>query len=104
MLYQKILILKCLYCFPLLVFEYRNRASTVMVQKITTLHHERFYDPMKLRIFVSLRILTKFKFSSAELPEVFSCLWRDISKELIVYSSSILPSNLYIHKYNRVLR
>ena len=77
-LQREVFIHKLLLRYSILVFEYRHRALTIIVEEVSTLQHKIFYYTMKFAIEVSDRPIIKFEFTGYELAEILNSLGDDV--------------------------
>ena len=60
----------------------RRRTSPIAINEITTLYHEFFNHSVEFAVFVTLRSAEMvFRFTRAELAEVFCGAWDDVGEE-----------------------
>jgi hypothetical protein len=75
--------------FKILVFKSwtvnRFAASSIMIDKVTSLSHESFHNSMKNRTLIS-----KTFFMCCKLSKILACLWCYLIKELYFYSPDFL--------------
>jgi len=69
--------------------------SAIVACEITTLGHEARNNAVKARVFEAKPLLT-----SAQATEVLSSLWANIGPQLNLYTSSVLASDLNVHKHD----
>lgn len=81
-----------------------GNSSTISINKISTLNHEIFYDPVEGAPLVSYRNPIFSEFSCAELPKILRRLRHNVCKELNLHTTNLLAANADIKEYHGIDR